>query len=192
MQGIGTGKIASSDNRSHWELNPMDTPKTGTRRSYSSTRTSGDERLDVGAERCLETASGGSSGVRGGRHPERMINSCARCSSPTPVHTSGANRYCPACLPTALANRPQVASVRKPTGSTRLTKAGIVIKTAFGWVPQARAVAENYLGRPLPPGHRVVQLQPHSEPCPANLAIKATGGLAIPLTEFARSSVSPL
>ena len=115
-----------------------------------------------------------------------MINSCARCSTPTPVHTSGPNRYCTACLPTALADRPQVALVRKPTGATRLTKAGtVIVKTPHGWVPQARAVAEHYLGQPLPRGHRVVQLQPRSEPRPENLVIKATGGPAIPLTEFA-------
>lgn len=116
-----------------------------------------------------------------------MLNACALCSvAPTAVHTSGPNRYCPACLPTALANRPQVASVRKPTGSTRLTKAGtVVVKTQFGWVPETRAVVEAYLGRPLPPGHRVIQLEPRSEPLPENLAIKATGGPAIPLTEFA-------
>ena len=66
--------------------------------------------------------------------------------------------------------------MRKPTGSTRLTKAGVVIKTEFGWVPQARAVAEGYLGQPLPP---------LSEPRPENLAVKATGGPAIPLREYA-------
>lgn len=62
----------------------------------------------------------------------------------------------------------------------------MMVKTRFGhWVPPARAFVEDYLGRPLPPGHRVIQLQPLSEPRPDNLAIKATGGLAIPLTEFA-------
>lgn len=61
----------------------------------------------------------------------------------------------------------------------------VVVKTQFGWVSQGRAVVEEYLGRPLPPGHRVVQLQPRSEPRPENLAVKATGDPAIPLTEFA-------
>lgn len=143
-------------------------------------------RATSGRQRCLEIASGSTPRVRGGTHPVDVINSCALCSAPTPVHTSGANRYCPACLPIALADRPQVASVRKPTGSTRLTKGGtVIVKSEFGWVPKPRAIVEAYLGSPLPPGHRVMQLQPRSEPHPENLAVKATGGPAVPLAEFA-------
>ncbi len=57
-------------------------------------------------------------------------------------------------------------------------------KTATGsWVPNARLIAEEYLGRVIPPGHRVVQLAPHEEPCPGNLAVKATGGPVIPLVD---------
>ena len=58
----------------------------------------------------------------------------------------------------------------------------VFFKTATGsWVPRARFLAEEYLGGVIPPGHRVVQLAPHEEPCAGNLAIKATGGPVIPL-----------
>ena len=60
----------------------------------------------------------------------------------------------------------------------------VYFKTATGsWVPRARFVAEAFLGRAIPPGHRVVQLAPHEEPCPSNLAVKATGGPVIPLVD---------
>lgn len=60
----------------------------------------------------------------------------------------------------------------------------VFFKTPAGsWVPRARYVAEAFLERAIPPGHRVVQLAPHEEPCPSNLAVKATGGPVVPLAE---------
>jgi hypothetical protein len=60
----------------------------------------------------------------------------------------------------------------------------VFFKTATGsWVPRARFVAEAFLGRAIPPGHRVVQLAPHEKPCAGNLAIKATGGPVVPLVD---------
>ena len=122
-----------------------------------------------------------------------MINKCGNCTAPTAVHSSARiNAYCGPCRPKALALRPQVASRRLPPGSRRVDLSGAVFfKTAGGsWVPKPRFVAEQYLERAIPPGHRVVQLAPHQEPCAGNLAVKATGGPVVPLLDASEALIA--